>query len=328
MKRFLSLGILGAIVLSAMLYAVGVLTRDRAFAEADRALEARALFFANTLDRTLQQRMMQTFTFAALPSVRAFAASDPVARQPRAPVALTELRAIVAADPNVRAASVVDPSGVVIMTTDNSMLAEWGARGFTREALQGHMHASVPARQAGETVQFFSAPILDNLGEIAGALILQVNAQEMWSALDAPYAVVVVDEIGVRVMDRSFANLFVALASLPTDVTAPRLAEKRYGAEITQIRATDLIDLADAVKRGGAAHVVYRDAKGRAFRAVTHRLITNPWTVIAFDSEDEILAPVRQQLFAQMGVAVVTALVVIAAVFAAQSLLQPTGRRS
>ena len=321
MKRYILLIGLALIIFSAMFYVVGSLARDRAVADADRELVVRAQFFANALDRALQQRMMQAFTFAALPSVRGFAASDETARDARAAVARTELVAMVSADPHIHAATIVDQRGIVIMTTDNSMFADWRACFFVAEALRGHLSASVPAREPDEIAQFYSAPILNNAGDIAGVLVLRVDAQEMWNALDAPYGLTVVDEIGVRIMDRSYTQLFASLAPLPADITAQPLAEKRYGAEITQIRATDLNDLAEVVKRGGAAQLVYRDAKGNAIHAATRRITTNPWTVIAYQNEDDILAPARQALYLQIGLAIASALITLAMVYIAQSAI-------
>lgn len=326
MKRFVLLLVFALLLFAAMFLAAGILTRDRALADADRELATRAQFFAHALDRTLQQRMIQVFTFAALPSLRGFAASDDAHRDARAAIARVELIAIVHADPNLRAASIVDKNGVVIMTTDDAMLANWRTRVFVREALRGHLHASAPAREGNAIVQFYSAPILDNAGEIAGALILRVDAQEMWNALAAPYDLMVVDEIGVRLMDRSYTQLFVALAPVPADLTAQPLAEKRYG-DISEIRATNLTELANAVQRGGAAQLVYRNANGRAIHVATRRITTNPWTVIASESEDDILLPARQSLYAQIGLAIASALITLALVYAAQFMLTSVGRK-
>jgi C4-dicarboxylate-specific signal transduction histidine kinase len=327
MSRFVFVIVFALLLFAAMFLAIGILARDRALADADRELMTRAQFVAHALDRTLQQRMIQAFTFAALPSLRGFAASDETTRDARAAIARTELAAIVNADPNIRAATIVDKNGIVIMTTDDAMYANWRARVFVSTALRGHLHASTPAREANAVVQFYSAPILNNAGDVAGALVLRVNAQEMWNALAAPYDVIVVDEIGVRLMDRSYTQLFVALAPVPADLAAQSLMEKRYGTEITEIRSTNLTDLASAAQRGGAAQLVYRDATGRAIHAATQRITTNPWTVIVSESEDDILLPARQALYAQIGIAIASALITLALVYAAQSVFAIAGRK-
>ncbi|MBI4790096.1 MAG: cache domain-containing protein, partial [Chloroflexi bacterium] len=174
MTRLLAHVALALIILAAMFMLVGVQERARALAEAQRDLASHAQFTANALDRVLQIRMTQTFTFAALPSLRGFAASDEAARPAHAVIAQTELQAIAAADPNVRACSITDIGGNVILTTDGSMNKNWGERLFAREALAGQLHASVPSRDFGEISQYYSAPILDNAGNVAGALVIRV----------------------------------------------------------------------------------------------------------------------------------------------------------
>ena len=84
MKQWFILAILALVIFAAMFFAAGILARDRALADADRELMTRAQFVAHALDRTLQQRMIQAFTFAALPSLRGFAASDETTRDARA----------------------------------------------------------------------------------------------------------------------------------------------------------------------------------------------------------------------------------------------------
>ncbi len=297
MKRS-ALVIVGVLVfLTASLYFVDTNLRARALADADAALAARAQLIAGSIDRTLQARMMEGFTFAALPSLRGFATADETALPARTAVALVELKAIVAADPDIRAASIVDPFGEIVLTTDASMHANWAPRLFVREALAGHLSASAPARDFGEVSQYYSAPIIDNAGNVAAALVLRVAAQELGGALDAPPDALLVDENGVRIADRSAApQSFVALVPLAPNVAASLLSEQRYGAEVTQIPATHLVALDAAIKRGNAATLTYLDASKPSVHAAFRRLATNPWTVVVYRNEDAILAPTRDAL--------------------------------
>lgn len=291
MKRFLALCLVALCLLAVVLYFVDSHLRTQALASADSALAERAHSLADMVDRTLQWRMTEVFTFAALPSMRGFAASDETARPGRAAVALVELKAILAADPNIRAVSIVDPLGEIILTTDASMGVNWSERMFVREALVGHLYASVPARDFGEVSQYYGAPVLDNAGNVAGALVVRVAVQELWGALGGQPNVVLIDDNGVRLADQSAAPQdFVALVPIAPNVAASLLAEKRYGAEVTQIPATNLVALADAIKRSGAAVLTYRDANGQTLRAATRRLTTYPWSVVVFQSEDAILS--------------------------------------
>ncbi len=302
-----------------------VVFRSSAISDARSALTGRVRFIADTLDHNLQLRMVETFTLAALPSLRGFAASDLAARPARAAVAASELQSIVAADPNVRAASVVDPGGMVVLTTDASMNAKWGERIPVREALAGRLHASVPARDFGEISQYYSAPLLDNAGNVAGALVLRVAVQEFWNAFAAEPDVLVVDENGVRILDWTSApQTFVALAPLAPDVMAQALAAKKYGAEVTQIRATNLTDLAAAVQRNDGAPVTFRDSGGQTVEAALRRLKTNAWTVMVVKPEDALVGNVDGLLWDELKIGLVALFVAIgAAILATRWLTQP-----
>lgn len=305
---------LPVLMLSILLPVSIIVFHSNATSNSQGALTGRVRLIAATLDHTLQLRMVETFTFAALPSLRAFAASDLAARPARAAVAESELQSIVAADPNVRAASIVDRAGMVVLTTDASMNARWGERVPIREALAGHLHASVPARDFGEISQLYTAPLLDNAGNVAGALVVRVAVQELWNALAAQPDVLVVDENGVRILDQTSApQLFVALTPLAPDIMAQALAAKKYGAEVTQIGASNLTDLSAAVQRNDGAPVNFRDRGGLTFEAAVERLKTNAWTVIVAEPEDAIARDVDGLLWDELKIGLVAVAVAIGA---------------
>jgi hypothetical protein len=271
-------------------------------ASSDSMLTTRAKLIADTVDRTLRWRMSETFTFAALPSLRGYAASDEASRTSRIAIALVELKAILAADTDVRAVSIVNPFGVVMLTTDNSMNANWSDRDFVTEALAGHLYASTPAQDFGEVSQYYSAPILDNSGDVAAALVLRVAVQELWGAFVTPPQAMLVDEDGVRLVDRSATpKPFSALVPLGSDVYTKLLLGKRYGIQTNQIPATNLIGLADALKQSKTATLTYQNENGTLVRAAAQRIQTYPWTVVVFESEDVLLSPARGVLWSAIG---------------------------
>jgi C4-dicarboxylate-specific signal transduction histidine kinase len=289
--------VIGSVLLNALIFKLYDDHRARALAEAERAATARAEFLADAIGRTLNLRLMQTFTFATLPSLRAFAASDETQRVTRGAVAREELRALVAADNTMRAATIVDAFGIVQMTTDASMLADWSERAFVRDALRGHLHASVLARDFGEVVQYYSAPILNNAGEVAGALVIRVAAQELWAAVGAEPNVLLVDDDGVRLADRtSQPQLFVALAPLSAEQMTRALSQRRYGAEIVQLRATNLGELRDHLARGSAKPIVFHDTDGKTKHASVARVRFNVWSVVVFANENDASASARDLL--------------------------------
>jgi C4-dicarboxylate-specific signal transduction histidine kinase len=259
------------------------------------ALVLRAQFVADSIDRTLRQRMITTFTLAALPSLRGFAASDEDGRAARAAVARVELQAIVDADPNVRSASVVDAAGTVVLATDSSMRENWCNRRWVREAVAGQLFASSPLMDRGEISQFYTAPILNNSGAVAGVLAIRVAVQELWDAFGEQNDMLLIDENGVRIADRSQSPLlFVAIEPIPEEAHFRLLDEEFYGSEIPEIRATNLPALAQAVRDERQTSASYRDQNGRNVHAVIVHTKVKPWAVVAFEVENAIVQRARE----------------------------------
>ncbi len=275
-----------------------------------RDLETRAMLTANSFDTILKRRMIETFTFAALPSFRGFASSDEEARPGRAAVARVELQAIVDADPNVRAVAIVDPTGIVALATDGSIRENWSDRVFVREAMRGQLYASAPSMDDGEVSLYYSAPILNNGGDVAGALVIRVAVQELWDILSSQQDVMLIDENGVRIADRTQSPLpFVALAPLSEDAVRGLMAEKHYGSQVSQIQATNLSTLAKSVQDSRETRVSFRDLSGRNSYAVISRLKVKPWCVVAFAHDDGIfqewLGPIALSLTSGAAVAAI-----------------------
>lgn len=328
MIRSFVLSVIALSILAGAIYSVDSDFRARAIADAERNLVARARLDGDMLDHTLQARMTETLALAALPSLRGFAASDDFSRAQRAALAQSELQALVAADPNVRAMSIVDGIGQVILTTDGSMGAIWSERIFVREALAGHLHASVPARDFREISQYYSAPLIDNAGNVAAALVVRVAVQEFWDVLSSQTNVLVVDDNGVRIADRSKTpQVFVAVTPLSSDTATLALIERRYGAEVSQIRVTNLPALAEQIKRGTDATFVYRDSNGQAVHAAMRHLAINPWWVIVFETEDVIAAPAREADLEAIKLSLAT-LVAAAFIFVIAYLHQRTAEKA
>jgi len=289
MKRFALITLIAFLAAIALLYVISTRLRDRAIATTGRDLAARAQLLALTFDRTMQTRLGETFTFSALPSLRGFATSDQDSRPARLSAAQFELRAIVSADPGIRAVSIVDPNGKVILTTDEAMNADWSNRIFVREGMLGHPCAAPPSRDFGEVSQYYSAPIIDNFGNVGGILVVRVMGQELWDALFTTPNVLVVDENGVRIADATSApQVFTAIAPLTNDAVVRVARDKLYGAEISQIRVAPFPDLASQLKNRRAAQTVLRDPNLGSFLAAIQPLETNPWSVVVLARDDAL----------------------------------------
>jgi hypothetical protein len=91
-----------------------------------RVLIAMAIFLAILIvalylfdaARTLQWRMTEASTFAALPSLRSIAASDGTAHPAHAAIAQAKLRATAAHDSTIRPASILDTADGGVPKTD------------------------------------------------------------------------------------------------------------------------------------------------------------------------------------------------------------------
>ncbi len=240
---------------------------------------------AAEVDRLLKLRMSEVFTLAALPSARAYAASDPTDRVTRAPVAMNELQAFVTSDTEVREAFIVDTQGNALLGTGDAVKTTWGARTFVKRALAGQLDASPIVHEMNEFSQYYSAPILDNRGDIAGALVSRVAAQELWAvvngagdAASGEYAVLV-DENGVRLADGGdMARNLVALAPLGADVQSRILQEQTYGTQVTVIRTTQFSRAQEIVSKGAPEGLQPGDLGVRAL--AIRRLSTRPWVVL------------------------------------------------
>jgi len=240
---------------------------------------------AREYDRLLQLRMQQTFALAALPSLRAFAASTPETRAQRAAVALNELQALVAADKNIRQALIVDSNGTIIMSTLDGWGGALASRQFIRDALNGQLAVSAVSRDSGENSLFYAAPIFNNAAEIAGALALRVDAQEIWNI--APrgekWHAVLSDENGVRLDDTGDpARRLSSFGALDAARAAQIANAQTYGAEALAPRATNLPRAQQLVTQGALDQLQASDFDARAFAA--QRLVSKPWYAL-------ILAP-------------------------------------
>ncbi|MGE5140135.1 MAG: cache domain-containing protein [Rudaea sp.] len=269
---------------------------------------------AGEIDRLLQQRMTQTFTISAFPSIRAFAASLPPERSQRMAVAMNELQAWVAADDQVREVFVVDKAGNPIGATGTAMKSGWANRSFVQQALQGRLAASGIVHEQNEFSQYYSAPVLDNRREIAGALVLRVAAQELWGAVSAAgdpslgrYAVLI-DENGVRLADGGdAARNLTALGSLAVEVQTRILGEQTYGAQQTPMRWTNYGRAQELVAANNVGLIQASDLEVSALGV--RRLDNRPWTVL-YVAQGPVLTDILSRLFAPLAVALAGALVI------------------
>jgi C4-dicarboxylate-specific signal transduction histidine kinase len=236
---------------------------------------------ARELDRLIQLRQQQVFAIGAFPSIRAFTSTSPESRSQRAAVALNELQAWVAADTNVREAFLVDENGIVIMTTLEDWNEDVSARRFIQEALAGQIAVSPVAQDRGEFSNYYASPVLNNEKNIAGALVIRVAAQELWSVTPSgkSWYAVIIDENGVRLDDAGDpARRLQSFAPLDAGRAAAIVQEQTYGAQLPQLRATNLTRAQELLSQGALDQLTPADFDGSAIGA--QRLVSKPWYVL------------------------------------------------
>lgn len=236
---------------------------------------------AQEIDRLLELRTRQVFTFAAFPSLRAFTASDPATRSQRAVVALNELRAWVAADTQMREAFIVDLSGMVIMTTGDEWGGSLNSRQFVREALAGHIAISPVVHERGEFSTYYAAPVLDSPGNVAGALVARIAAQELWSTVGKGenWHTLLVDENGVRLEDSSNPTLRLVALGAPDAVLGQQMVnEQSYGVQQTLVRGGAWTRAQALATRGTLTQLEAADVGAEAI--AVQPLTIKSWSVI------------------------------------------------
>ena len=237
---------------------------------------------AREYDRLLRLRQQQVFTFAAFPSLRAFAASTPETRTQRAAVALNELQSLVASDTGVREAFMVDTNGKIIMTTLDGWDGDVSARQFVQDALRGQLVVSPVAFDRNEYSIYYAAPVLNNSGDVAGALVLRAAAQELWDVLPRGenWYTVLTDENGVRLDDTGDpARRLFAFGALDAARATQISRAQMYGAQMPQVRATNMERVQQLVTQGAFDQLRASDFNAGAF--AYQRLASKPWTVLA-----------------------------------------------
>jgi hypothetical protein len=143
------------------------------------------------------------------------------------------------------------------------------------------------SRDRGEFSNYYSAPILDNSGDVAGALVIRVAAQELWQVLprgETWYAVLT-DANGVRLDDSGDpARRLASLGALDPGRAAAVAQEQTYGAEQPLVKATDLTRAQELVTQGALDRLAPNDFGGSALGA--QRLVSVPWSVIIVGMPD------------------------------------------
>lgn len=149
---------------------------------------------------------------------------------------------------NIKSMFFVDTAtGTVLASTANNQGAKMGLRHFIKNAASGQAAVSAPSRDGGQDLIYYAAPVAGFTGAIEGVVVLATDASELWNQVDGEHdqlgkgnIAVLTDEYGVRIAHSDDHGLiYRSWAPLPEETEKKLISEQHYGADITDIGATD-----------------------------------------------------------------------------------------
>ena len=278
--------------------------RDRLLDDARARLIAAGAGVSAQLDGLHQHFFTVIQHLAHQPSVRDACAAIGAARPP-GDDALAVLRAFQTGDERLRAVSITDTSGrMVLSTSEQYHGVDLRSRGWFRaaQARRGPaLEVVVADRYAQEVPLLAIAEAFEGctivLGVRAEALFEPVR-QASGAAGEGSFAILV-DEHGVRIAHGLRDDLvFRPTGALPDAEREQMIADRRFGTRTAELldQAIDTpvqFERARAAVLTGAGRILEFVAPGNDARnyAVAHRLTTAPWTVFVLVPTDAVEAP-------------------------------------
>src|SRR3990170_2869179 len=245
---------------------------------------------------------------------------------------ISSLRAKLRMDPDFLSFSLMDAEGnIVLSTSDMVATIDFGSRPFFFEAMKGEKYVSPPSLDKGKPSIYFSVPIkhtnklaLDTDRGIAGVLVAQCDAEELWKLIETETgrvgsgnAVILSNSDGVRIAHSTMrALIFKSWIPLKPEVEEQIVKEKRYGSDIKEIASTDIPEVMDAVTMPLPPQYFQHGlviGKGTYHSAI--RVMDNGWRIISTVPESTFLEPVHTNIF-YMGIisAIITCVVIAASI--------------
>jgi len=242
---------------------------------------------------------------------------------------ISSLRAKLRMDPDFLSFSLMDAEGNIALSTRDMATIDFGSRPLFFEAMKGKKYVSAPSLDEGKPSIYFSIPIkytnklaLDTDRGIAGVLVAQCDAEELWKLIEtetgrvgAGNAVILSNSDGVRIAHSTKRDLiFKSWVPLKPEVEEQILQEKRYGNDIKKITSTDIPEVMDAVTMPLPPRYFQHGlviGKGIYHSAIS--VMDNGWRIISTVPESTFLEPVHTSMFYISIISGIIACVVIVA---------------
>src|SRR3990167_2474892 len=176
-------------------------------------LEVQSKNVAASIDHFIDYKFKHLYRIANIPQLIRILKN--VQEQPHiTQQTISSLRAKLRMDPDFLSFSLMDAEGnIVLSTSDMVATIDFGSRPFFFEAMKGEKYVSPPSLDEGKPSIYFSVPIkhtnklaLDTDRGIAGVLVVQCDAEELWKLIEtetgrvgAGNAVILSNPDGVRI---------------------------------------------------------------------------------------------------------------------------------
>jgi serine/threonine protein kinase/HAMP domain-containing protein len=242
------------------------------------------------------------------------------------------LQALVKANPDIHFVMVMDPSGGVRISTDRDLLGRnFAFREYFKEAMTGKSFTTgiIVGAAAGAAGVFFSEPVLDEAGQVVGAVVLRVRASAFSHILDqvrhdSQLTPFMVDGDGVVVHHPNEALMFRSLMPLDAAVQQRIKADQRFRRD--RIDSINESELAEAMRgRTRTGNAAYRSTVSGVDEIAGFASVPGQdWTVVVSQTREAFEQPVmRLMTHLLLSLAVVGLLFTAVALRFARGIVRP-----
>lgn len=310
--------------------------RGQLIAQQGSNLSNTAASRAAAMNNVLESTLRDTEVVAGSPDVVSFAAAKPTLRAPLKDLALLALIYLRNADASFQEASIVDPSGTVVLSNADDAGKSVASEAFFGRALSGTPYVSDPSLSLAKVLLIdFAAPIRDPGGKIVGVLRLQTDFSSLDSQFFAQSAStgavqynVLIDDRGIVLATQKYAEAlaFRPVGSLPEAVRSAVSAAKQFGPDTDSKLSQPVGDLAMAAAVAAAQPAgQFRHANPAAGNADEFGGVAvvglKPWRFVVLQPASSFLSVVNQNVRLNLLIGMAVLVVVLALAYVVSQLL-------
>ena len=267
-------------------------------------LHTHAVGVIASIDNTMEIRRTEASTMAKGPMISAYA--DDPGNAKNAQAALGAFQTLMNAQPSIKAIFLVDAAtGAVTLSTSSNRGRNMGSRAFIKAAAAGESSISEPSRDDGINFIYYTSPVRDRGGRLSQVMVLGIAADELWNIIRTETGrlgdgslTVMTDDAGVRIGHSTTSGLeFKSWVPLDAATAGALIAEQRYGADVTEITATDYGEVATRVMSSSPPPNIIEHqlaVSDETYESGVARSNLMPWTIIESVPHSTFMAPVER----------------------------------